>query len=77
MTVSHSAQMLLKLEQCIPISHVTIETVPKYANIEHSTSSQLYASPHSRVESAHAHCLSVASPEGINALHTHTHNERT
>ncbi len=34
MTVSHSAQMLLKLEKCIPISHVTLETVPKYANIE-------------------------------------------
>ncbi len=32
MTVSHSAQMLLKLEKCIPISHVTLETVPKYAN---------------------------------------------
>ncbi len=26
--------MLLKLEKCIPISHVTWETVPKYANIE-------------------------------------------
>ncbi len=25
MTVSHSAQMLLKLEKCIPISHVTLE----------------------------------------------------
>ncbi len=34
MTVSHSAQMLLKLEKCIPISHVTLETVPKYVNIE-------------------------------------------
>ncbi len=45
MTVSHSAQMLLKLEKCIPISHVTLETVPKYANIERPTSSQLYASP--------------------------------
>ncbi len=44
MTVSHSAQMLLKLEKCIPISHVTLETVPKYANIEPPTSSQLYAS---------------------------------
>ncbi len=44
MTVSHSAQMLLKLEKCIPISHVTLETVPKYANIEFPTSSQLYAS---------------------------------
>ncbi len=44
MTVSHSAQMLLKLEKCIPISHVTLETVPKYANIERPTSSQLYAS---------------------------------
>ncbi len=44
MTVSHSAQMLLKLENCIPISHVTLETVPKYANIERPTSSQLYAS---------------------------------
>ncbi len=44
MTVSHSAQMLLKLEICIPISHVTLETVPKYANIERPTSSQLYAS---------------------------------
>ncbi len=36
--------MLLKLEKCIPISHVTLETVPKYANIERPTSSQLYAS---------------------------------
>ncbi len=44
MTVSHSAQMLLKLEKCIPISHVTLEMVPKYANIERPTSSQLYAS---------------------------------
>ncbi len=44
MTVSHSAQMLLKLEKCIPISHVTLETVPKYANSERPTSSQLYAS---------------------------------
>ncbi len=44
MTVSHSAQMLLKLEKCIPISHVTLETVPKYANIERPTSSQLYSS---------------------------------
>ncbi len=44
MSVSHSAQMLLKLEKCIPISHVTLETVPKYANIERPTSSQLYAS---------------------------------
>ncbi len=39
---SHSAQMLLKLEKCIP--HVTLETVPKYANIERPTSSQLYTS---------------------------------
>ncbi len=45
MTVSHSPQMLLKLEKCMPISHVTLETVPKYANIERPTSSQLYASP--------------------------------
>ncbi len=45
MTVSHSAQMLLKLEKCIPISPVTLEMVPKYANIERPTSSQLYASP--------------------------------
>ncbi len=44
MTVSHSAQMLLKLEKCISISHVTLETVPKYAKIERPTSSQLYAS---------------------------------
>ncbi len=44
MTVSHSAQMLLMLEKCIPISHVTLETVPKYATIERPTSSQLYAS---------------------------------
>ncbi len=44
MTVSHSAHMLLKLEKCIPISHVTLETVPKYANIERPTSSQLYDS---------------------------------
>ncbi len=44
MTVSHSAQMLLKLEKCIPISHVTLETVSKYANIKRPTSSQLYAS---------------------------------
>ncbi len=44
MTVSHSAHMLLKLERCIPISHVTLETVPKYATIERPTSSQLYAS---------------------------------
>ncbi len=44
MTVSHSTQMLLKLEKCIPISHVTLETVHKYANIERPTSSQLYAS---------------------------------
>ncbi len=28
MIVSHSPQMLLKLEKCIPISHVTLETVP-------------------------------------------------
>ncbi len=34
MTMSHSAHMLLKLEKCIPISHVTLETVPKYSNIE-------------------------------------------
>ncbi len=26
--------MLLKLEKCIPISHVTLETVPKYANVQ-------------------------------------------
>ncbi len=39
--------MLLKLEKCIPISHVTLETVPKYANIERPTSSQLYASSQS------------------------------
>ncbi len=32
------------IEKCIPISHVTLETVPKYANIERPTSSQLYAS---------------------------------
>ncbi len=37
MAVSHSAQMLLKLKKCIPISHVTLETVPKYANIERPT----------------------------------------
>ncbi len=49
MAVSHSAQMLLKLEKCIPISHVTLETVPKYANIERPTSSQLYASERSGV----------------------------
>ncbi len=36
--------MLLKLEKCMPISHVTLETVPKYTNIERPTSSQLYAS---------------------------------
>ncbi len=29
MTVSHSAQMLLKLEKCIPISHVTLESEVK------------------------------------------------
>ncbi len=58
MTVSHSAQMLLKLEKCIPISHVTLETVPKYANIERPTSSQLYASAphcHSKVSSLREH----------------------
>ncbi len=44
MTVSHSVHVLLKLEMCIPISHVTLETVPTYANIERPTSSQLYAS---------------------------------
>ncbi len=44
MTVSHFAQMLLKLEKYIPISHVTLETVPKYVNIERPTSNQLYAS---------------------------------
>ncbi len=37
--------MNLKLEKCIPISPVTLETVPKYANIKRPTSSQLYASP--------------------------------
>ncbi len=54
MTVSHSAQMLLKLEKYIPISHVTLETVPKYANIERPTSSQLYAS----FQIDTVHCLS-------------------
>ncbi len=44
MTVSHSVQMLLKLEKCIPVSRVTLETVHKYTNIEHPTSSQHYAS---------------------------------
>ncbi len=44
MTVSHSSHMVLKLEKCIPISHVTLETVPKYVNIERPTSNQLYAS---------------------------------
>ncbi len=44
MNVSHSAHLVLKLEKCIPISHVTLETVPKYANIERPTSNQLYAS---------------------------------
>ncbi len=39
-----SIDMLLKLEKCIPISHVTLETVPKYANIKRPTSSNLYAS---------------------------------
>ncbi len=38
MTVSHSAQMLLKLEQSIPILHLSLETVPKFVNIEHQTS---------------------------------------
>ncbi len=37
MTASHSVHVLLKLEMCIPISHVTLETVPKYANIERPT----------------------------------------
>ncbi len=55
MTVSHSPQMLLKLEKCIPISHVTLETVPKYANIERPTSSQLYAS-HTHVIAKGSYC---------------------
>ncbi len=32
--LSNSAHMLLKLEKCIPKSHVTLEMVPKYENIE-------------------------------------------
>ncbi len=63
MTVSHSAQMLLKLEKCIPISHVTLETVPKYANIERPTSSQLYASLSRTV---------LAPPPQYTAPHTFT-----
>ncbi len=42
MTVSHSAHMLLKLEKCIPISHVILETVPKYVNIERPSLCQLF-----------------------------------
>ncbi len=41
---------------CIPISHVTLETVPKYANIERPTSSQLYASNLTLLDFT-AHCL--------------------
>ncbi len=44
MTVSHSAQMLLKLEKCIPISHVTLEILC----LPHlKTSIRLYISRHS------------------------------
>ncbi len=44
MTVMHSPQMLLKLEKCLPISHVNLETVSYFANIGRPTSSQLNAS---------------------------------
>ncbi len=64
MTVSHSTQMLLKLEKCIPISHVTLETVPKYANIERPTSSQLYASISTGVRCHKIYCLTT----DINAI---------
>ena len=43
MTVSHSLQMLLTLEKCITISHVTLETVPKFETLECPMSRQLYA----------------------------------
>jgi len=36
--------MLLTLEKCVVVSHVTLETVPRLANIECPTPSQLYAS---------------------------------
>lgn len=42
MTVSHSPQMLLTLEKCITISHVTLETVPKFETLERTTTSHLY-----------------------------------
>ncbi len=45
MTVSHSSQMLLKSDKCIPMSYVSLETFPKFANIEPPMSSQIYASP--------------------------------
>ncbi len=34
----------IEVRKVYTISHVTLETVPKYANIERPTSSQLYAS---------------------------------
>jgi len=34
MTLSRSLQMLLKLETCIPTLYVTLETVPKCANVQ-------------------------------------------
>ena len=43
MTVSHSLQMLLTLEKCITISHVTLETGPKFETLESPMSRQLYA----------------------------------
>jgi len=43
MNASHSLQILLKLETCVPMSYVTLEMLPKCANI-HAVSSQLYAS---------------------------------
>ncbi len=66
MSVSHSAQMLLKLEKCIPISHVTLETVPKYVNIERPTSSQLYAS-HLQASSVDSRCLPSTEVSGVDS----------
>ena len=74
MTVSHSPCMLLTLEKCIVVSHVTLETVPRFANIERPTSSQLYASKRVHIErNKQQMCMVTTSLTWANAANTHIH----
>lgn len=51
-TMSHSLQMLFKLETCLPMSFVPLETVSKCANIKHQASFMrtAHSGPHKLVK---------------------------